>query len=310
MKFRWLTYAILGFTIINCTGNTESRSPKTYVVKDVSPDGYFNLGIWFERLNNFPDHTMARQFTQSVTVTNATPRESLAIRMVKGGYDFEDLRAAESDLLKEYRGAQQSGCDVGSPVTMITDDGNTDTFNIKSCSTDKITIQDSTNANLTYTYELLSPQSARIIKTYEAIDTCLNPSKDKPRVNPVLESRKIIRWGEADAILTATEKVSKEMVWLISKGAVQIPESLMTLNGGDEIEVSAQDLKALFDAPLRPDIQICPGLYLPRPNEPETPRDPQASPSPEPAYPIAPGGSPEPMPLPLPVPTLSPAPVR
>ncbi|HEX4924740.1 MAG TPA: hypothetical protein VFV50_11665 [Bdellovibrionales bacterium] len=294
----------------NGGGSGSGRIP-TYKVDKVSPNGYLDLGLLLDSFKNFPEQTIARQVTQSVQIVSGSPRDNLAIRIYKGGFLFEELPARETDLLKDYTAAQQPNCDQGTQVTMITADGYTDTFNIMSCSKEQITIQNAEEPNSSYTFQLLDPMSLKITKRYEAMDNCFNANEDTVRNNAVVETVRLVRWGDTSHVQAPQETVSLSMLQTLTRGVSQAPASIASLpSGTGDVAVPAGDLKALHEAPLRPDVLICPGLHIRPPSDSETSTGPVASPAPEPDYPTAPGGSPEPVPAPTPAPTPTPAPAR
>jgi hypothetical protein len=302
--------------IVGCTQGQHAGSPKTFVVK--MPGDHLDLGALYQAFRNFPDQTIARQFTQTETISNPSLRESLLIRLYKGGFTFEDVLAKNSDLLKDYVAAQQAGCEAGAQVTMITQEGETDSYVVKSCGKDHVTIQSSDSENIMYTYELTDSTSLRLTKRFEAIDTCVNATEENPnsnesrmvRQNSILETVRIIRWGEPNVVKASAENVSAEMLKLIAKGAAQVPDSLANISESGMISVSANDLATLNQSRLKPAVDLCPNIHPRPPQHPGAPSDPEAGPEPEPDYPTAPGGSPEPVPEPTPVPSPTPAPGR
>lgn len=308
MKFRIFCVAAFNCMLISCGQGlvtpAESERP-TFRVEDTSPNGYLDLGILFNKVRKFPDGTVARQFTRSVHVEGST-RDTFSMRLYKGGFSFEDLAAKDTDLIKDYETAAQTGCDIGSVVTLSTHDGVSDNFEITSCSPHQITIQEQASPNTRYSFQLLSPLSLQLTKRFEAMDVCFNATQDSPRQNPIVETVRVIKWGEASDIQSNEETVSYEMLQWLVRGSVSVPDSLVYLSqdATGELSVPTNDLKVLNDSRLKPEADLCPGLH-PRPSS-ETPSGAGSSEgAPEPDYPTAPGNTPETVPVPTPAPTPS-----
>jgi hypothetical protein len=290
---------LAAFTFANCSSGQNSSGP-IYSVPDSMSQGFLDLGVMYQAFNSLPDSLSARQFTQNETAADTNARPELLMQLYKGGFIFEDLPVKQSDLLKDYTGASQKGCKVGEKVQLTTPDGDSDNYIIKNCTPNSIEIQSSTSEDFVYQYELIDSQTLRLTKRYQAIDTCFNESRARPRQNVDFETTRIVRWGLQNEIQKPEELVSAEMLRRIAEGVDSEPDLLLRVGSTDGlVPVSSADLRSLFQARLRSDVEICPGLYA-RPS-------PGATPAPEPT-PVAtppPGTEPNPELDPTPSPYVS-----
>jgi hypothetical protein len=245
-------------------GNGAAYGPMNIKLQEVSTGQCLNMGLVADKMALFSPSVAARFYTTRILIDSSDEkaRPQFPSFIVRSNFVFQDQAFSE---LSPFQKVNQSGCEQ---ATIVDRQGTTEIYQVKESGEDFIVL--GAGDDKTIRYQLLTPQSMAITTRYTAIDVCHWQTLAK------VEHTRILKWG-GDEIFVPAETVTTDLLRRVSQTLTEVPPEISNLVAeieagaqGDAIEIGADQLRGLLNAPVKADVLTCPG-HVPDPDRAPTP---------------------------------------
>lgn len=265
MKIALLSIALLCVGCNSSNNSDVSATPQETVSRsivlapvEVGTGGCLSLQRLLRRLQNFPESTVGRIYSQDIDI-NAPANTPQGLKSLLGHASFKYQETRWSDIIDtqmdiHFFSARQTDC---SSVTLYNQKLDPENYKITQASSDDLMLIQADNGTL-IDLTLLSSDTIKIHLIYPVIDfsdACTtNPNPTDKRI--MIDTTQILTWVDSESLFPSMVSVSSDMLKLISP-SLNTPLPDLQINDDPMNNLPVSSLAEIRDSATAAILQNC-----------------------------------------------------